>query len=161
MAIDQATLLDELRKRLENVVVYEGETEERLTAYAPTQPSTGEGGLPVAVSGADLPCALVLPGRTIDYILQPGQHRHTYLVRVLVLLAGADFTETAFVGGPLPDRIIEKMVGNVTVGGAANSCLFQDSTGLVAIQWGGVEYLGYEMQWRVSEQASATPATGV
>ena len=159
MAIDQAAVLDALRQRLESVVVYEGEAEERLIAYAPSQPSPGEGGLPLEVT--DLPAALVMPGRTIDYILQPGQHRHTYLVRVLVILGGGQYTETAFIGSPLPDRIIEKMVGNVTLGGAANSCLFQDCSGLVEITWGGTQYLGYEMQWRVSEQASASPATGV
>ena len=151
MGIDQVAVLEQFRAlaaTVEGVVV----------AYAPTQASEGEGGVPGAPR--DFPCAIVLPGQSSEYILHPGQHRHTYEVRVLLLMEGVDDAQNAWLIAPMPDRVIEVFVGNVTLGGRANSVLFERSTGLATVEWAGISYLGYEFTFRVSEQASANPAAG-
>lgn len=157
MSLNQAAVMEQVRQALETVEVTEGEPDDRLVAYAPTQVTEAAGGIPSAVQP---PCAIVLPGRTQEYILRSNQHRHSYQVRVLVLLASADYTETAFIAAVLPDRVLEVMSGQVTAAGTANSIVFAESEGLVELTWGGRTYLGYELIFNASEQAIVTPATG-
>lgn len=152
MALSQVAVLEKLRLRMAEVSGVNA-------AYAPSQEDPASGGLPPAASFEN-PCAIVLPGRSSEYLITNGRHRHTYQVRVLLLITGFDYTENAFVGAPMPDRVIEKMTGNVTVGGSANSVVFQQSSGLDGISWGGKDFLGYEFLFEVSETAAATVATG-
>lgn len=117
--------------------------------------------LPSSIPPGDFPAVLVFPGPDIAYILSSGQHRHTYEVNVHVLCdARGDLGETAAQAMPLVDAIIEKFVGNVTLGNRANSCLYKRQTGLITLTFAGVEYPGWEIVLEVSEQASATPAVG-
>lgn len=158
MSINQAAVMEVLRLALETVEVTEGDPDDRLVAYAPTQVSEEEGGIPPAINV--LPCALVLPGRTTQYILRSDQHRHTYQIRVLLLLESADYTEAAFIAAVMPDRVLEVMLKRVTAAGRANSVTFGESEGLVELTWGGRTYLGYELIFNVSEAANVTPETG-
>lgn len=153
MALSQADVLEVVRASLEDI-------EDLLAVYAPSQPSVDKGGVPMTLAGADMPCAIVLPGESTRYILQPGRQRHDYRVRVLLFIGGMDYAEAAYVGGPLPDQVIGEMLTHVTANGYANLLLFERGTGLGALEWAGNEYLGYEFIFKVSEAASATPATG-
>lgn len=114
--------------------------------------------LPAALD--TLPAVLVMPGPTLDYILVSGQHRHTYEVLVQVFDGRAEPGENAAVVAPMPDRLLEKFVANVALGGLCNSCVFLRSEGLRTLTYGGVDHSGYELRFRVSEQAAATPAYG-
>ena len=151
MAIDQTAVLEKFRLRMAEISGINA-------AYAASQSSPAAGGIPANI--VDFPCAIVLPGKTLAYIIDNGRHRHTYQVRVLVLVTGMDYSENAFNVAPMPDRVIEKFTGNVTLGGSANSSVFRDSSGLSTVEWAGVEYLGYEFIFEVSETAAATVATG-
>lgn len=151
MALDQEAVLEKLRLRM-------AELSGLVAAYSTSQSTPSAGGVPAALQ--DYPCALVLPDRTKAYLVSNGRHRHTYNVRILLIVGGADYTENANVASPLLVRAIEKLTGNVTLGGSANSCVFESNTGLVTLEWGGLEYLGYEILVEVSESAAATVATG-
>lgn len=153
MAIDQVAALEKVRARTAEVTGI-------AKAYAPSQTNPAAGGLPASVALEGGAIALILPGPTLDYILTQPRHRHTYEVRVLILLAGPDYSENAFNGGPLPDRVIEKFVGQVTLGGSVNSCIFRRNTGFTGIEWGGLDYLGYEITLELSEAATASAGTG-
>ena len=153
MALSQVDVCEVVRAALEEI-------EDIVAAYAPSQQTPTDGGLPTALNPVDMPAALVMPGRTLDYILQPGRHRHTWQLRVLLLLGGGDFTETAYIAGPMPDKVLEEMKEHLTANGYANSLLFVEGSGLSTIDWAGAEYLGYELIFRVSEAAAATVATG-
>lgn len=117
-----------------------------------------ENALPGAIS--EPPTVLVVPGETIEYILSGGQHRHTYNVDVLVLCNQAGETgQTAYQAVPIVDALIEKFA--VNVGGSwANSCILNRCSGLATIEYAGVDYLGWNITLRVSEQAPVTPAKG-
>ncbi len=117
-----------------------------------------EHALPAALG--EFPSVLVLPGELIEYILSGGQHRHTYNVHVLVLCNQAGETgQTAKQAIPLVDALIEKF--SVNVGGTwANSCLLSGHSGFATIEYAGIDYLGWDITLRVSEQAAATPAKG-
>lgn len=158
MALSHVAVMEKMRTALETIETdypAEGDT---LLAYAPSKSNVEAGGVPSAIQ--EFPAALILPDRQDgDYILQPGQHRHSYRIRVLLLFASADYTEAMYITAPLLELVIEKMVANVTVGNTANSVLMKDWT-FGQIPWAGKDYIGYEISFRVSEQASATPATG-
>ena len=135
-----------------------------LTAvYAPSE--TDGNRLPVALN--DLPCAIVLPGPTRQYILSAGQHRHTYAVIINIYEAlGADIGDASNVILPMGDGMIEKFAVNVGLADAdgsdprANSCLFESSSGFQELEYSGIPYIGYVITLRVSEQASAAPVLG-
>jgi len=131
--------------------------------YAPSE--TDGNRLPVALN--DLPCAIVLPGPTQQYILSSGQHRHTYFVRVNIYeVLGADVGDAANAILPMADRMIEKFAVNVGLADAdgsdprANSCLFESRSGFQELEYSGIPYIGYVITLRVSEQASAAPVLG-
>lgn len=107
-----------------------------------------------------LPCAIVYPGATREYILSDGQKRHTYEAVVQVFAQGGDPGAAAFDATPMPDAIIEVFEGNVALGGLCNSCLFLRTEGLQVLQYGGTDYVGYQLYFEVSEQAAASPAIG-
>lgn len=153
MALSQVDVLEVMRQALEEI-------EDVKAAFAPSQASQAEGGVPLDIAREEMPVAIVLPGRTLKYILTQGRHRHTYQVRVLVLLAEVDLTEGAYLLGPLPDQVLGELLEHITADGYANSLLFKESQGLVGLQWAGRDYLGYELIFEVSEAAAATPATG-
>lgn len=151
MALSQTTVLEKFRARM-------AEVSGVVAAYAPSQSTPSAGGIPAGLS--DFPCALVLPGRSLDYIITNGRHRHTYEVRILLMVSGMDYSENVFNAAPMSDRVIEKMTGNVTVGGDANSVVFKESSGLSTVEWAAIDYLGYEFKFEISETAAATVATG-
>lgn len=152
MALSQTTVIERLRVLAATVTGIEA-------AYAPTAVEAAIGGIPPSAAFT-FPCAIVLPGPSSQYLIGNGRHRHTYRVRVLILVAGVDVVENAYVAAPMPDRFIEVMTGNVTAGGRANSVVFVESSGMAGVSWGGLEYLGYELTLEVSETAAATPAAG-
>lgn len=108
----------------------------------------------------ELPCALVLSGATLEYILMQPQHRHTYEVRVQIFESGPDIGTRVNTVLPFVDAIIEKFAVNVGLGGRVNSCIFDRQQGLVGLEYGGIEYTGYEIILRVSEAALANAAIG-
>lgn len=116
--------------------------------------------LPQAMNMSSSTVALVVPGATLVYILSNGAHRHTYEVKVQVMQSGAEPGTRASVVSVMPDRVLEKIVSNVALGGLCNSCVFRGSSGLVGIEYGGETFTGYEITLEVSEQAAATPAFG-
>lgn len=151
MAMSQSAVLEKLRLRM-------AEVSGVVAAYAPSQSTPGAGGVPAGLM--DFPCAVCLPDETREYIITNERQRHTWLARILLLVSGADYSEDAYNACPFPDAVIEKMTGNVTVGGSANSVVFERSSGLNTYTWGGKDYLGYEFKFEVSETAAATVATG-
>lgn len=153
MALSQMDVCEAVRTALEEI-------EDIVAAYAPSQSAPGAGGLPVALQSVDMPAALVMPGRTVSYVLNPGRHRHTWQLRVLLLIGGADFSEAAYIAGPMPDAVIAEMAQHLTANGYANVILLAEGTGLSTIEWAGYEYLGYELIFTVSEAAPVTVATG-
>lgn len=107
------------------------------------------------------PCAFVIPGPTSDYMLSGGQHRHTYQVAVQILNSpGMSVGQAYSTLAGYADFVIEKFVGNVTLGGRANSCVFVGSSGMRLFDSGDIAFPGIEITLRVSEQAAAAPAAG-
>ncbi|PKN81533.1 MAG: hypothetical protein CVU47_06355 [Chloroflexi bacterium HGW-Chloroflexi-9] len=149
MALSQSTVLTSIRTLIAAVTGVE-----RVFCAA----SSDEHALPSAMN--EFPSIAVIPGETVEYILRSGQHRHSYDVKALVFCnAGGDVGQTAAQAVPLVDAIIEKFA--VNVGGSwANSCVFERCSGLVTLEYAGIDYLGWEITLRVSEQADATPAKG-
>ena len=150
MALSMSTTIAQIRDLVAEVTGL-------LAVYAPSE--TDGNRIPLALN--TLPCALVIPGPMLAYILSPGQHRHTYEVKVQVFEApGGDTGEAANTILPMIDAFIEKFAVNVILGTRANSCIFVRHGGYVGLEYGGMTYLGIEMILEVSEQASATPAPG-
>lgn len=120
----------------------------------------GEDAIPPALH--EFPAALVLPGETREYVLMTGGQRHTYAVKILVLQGGmgGDVGQAAYAALPLVDTLIARFEGNVTLGNRANSAIFERSSGFVTLTYAEIDYLGYEVTLRVSEQATAAPAVG-
>jgi hypothetical protein len=118
----------------------------------------GDQKLPMALNA--LPAALLMPGQTVEYILSPGQQRHTYDVKVQVMTGGPEPGQSAYVTSPMPDAIIGVLVNNVLLGGICNGAVFKSSSGLQGFEYGGLEYTGFEVVIEVSEQGNASPAVG-
>lgn len=125
------------------------------------RPSTnGKRKLPDAVVA--LPAVLVIPDETIEYVLSNGMQRHTYEVKLLVMHRGGDSGFAAANVLPYLDRVIGRFEVNVKLGMPhVTSCVFVRQSGLVNINWGGIDYPGWSIFLRVSEEASASPAPGV
>lgn len=150
MALSQSTTIAQVRDLVAEITAIK-------RIYAPSE--NDDNRLPAALN--EFPAVLVLPGPTLEYVLSAGQHRHTYEVKVSVFCnQGGDLGESAYQALPLVDAIIEKFTGNVTLGGRVNSNLFGKSSGFAALEYNGLEYIGWEITLRVSEQAAATPAVG-
>lgn len=120
--------------------------------------STEEHALPPAIN--EFPAVIVMPGQTIEYILTSAQQRHAYEVKLLVFCRqGSDIGQGAAQAMPLVDAILEKFA--VNVGGSwANSCVMSGCSGLGGLEYAAVDYLGWEITLRVSEQAAVTAAKG-
>lgn len=151
--LSQVDVMEVLRLALERI-------EDIKAAFAPSRAEQESGGIPLDIAQEEMPVAIVLPGRTLRYILTQGRHRHTYQVRVLVLLAEVDMTEGAYLLGPMPDQILGELLGHVTADGYASVLLFKENQGLIGLEWAKREYMGYELIFEVSEAAAASPATG-
>lgn len=150
MAISQSTAIGQMRDLLDEI-----STIERI--YAPSENDGNK--LPDVIN--EFPTVTIMPGSTLDYILTTGGHRHTYEVRVIIYCRqGSDTGESAYQAMPLVDSIIEKFVGNVTLGGRVNSCVVARQSGFVNLEYNDIDYIGWEVTLRVSEQASAAPAVG-
>ena len=117
---------------------------------------TDTGAIPEALN--DLPAAIIYPGPdTEPYELVNGWHTHTYEVAVQLFEQGVDTGERAASLAPMVDRIIEAMALGVKLGGSVTYCLFRRSSGFVTLEYGGVEYLGYEVTLEVKESALVSP----
>ena len=150
MAISQATAIGRIRDLLDEISALE-------RVFAPSENEADK--LPDVLN--EFPCVVVLQGTTLDYILTTGGHRHTYEVRLVYYLRqGSDTGESAYQGVTIPDAIIEKFVGNVTLGGRVNSCVVARQSGTSNLEYNEIDYIGGEIALRLSEQASATPAIG-
>jgi len=151
MALSISTTLAQIRDLVDQVTGME-------RVYAPSE--TDANAIPPALN--ELPCAMVLPGPTTGsgYILVSGNHRHTYEVKIQVFEGGGDIGSRAASVLPFVDLILEKFVANVTLGNRVNSCVVKGHGGLVGLEYGGIVYTGYEITLEISEQASATVATG-
>lgn len=150
MALSQYTALARIRDLIDEVADFE-------RVYAAT--SDDAHALPGALN--DFPSVVVVPGPTVEYILTQPQHRHTYEVKVLVFCNQAgDLGQSAAQAMALVVGIIEKFVGNVTLGGRVNSCRFERDSGMVTLEYAGIDYLGFEITLEVSEQSAANAAVG-
>lgn len=151
MALSMSTVIRQVRALLDEMSLV-------TRVYAPSE--NNENALPATLN--EFPVAvLVLPGQDLEYILGPGQHRHTYEVDVLVFCRqGGELGESAYTALPLVDAILEKFAVNVTLGNRSNSCVFARQSGFSTLEYNGIDYLGWEIVLRVSEQADATPAIG-
>jgi len=156
MTLSMQTVIAQIRDKVAEVSGFQ-------RVYAPSE--TDGNRIPPAFN--ELPCALVLPGENIDYILSAGGHRHTYQVLVQVFEApGGDLGEAAYGILPMVDALIEKFAGNIALadaGGAnprANSCVFASHSAFSGMEYGGQQFMGMSITLRVSEQATATPALG-
>lgn len=152
MALNQAAVVAKIRDLLATVT--------GVTA-AHSAADTGEEQLPMGLAASGVG-VMVWPGGTAPggYILTNGGHRHTYEVIVQVLQAGPEPGARAAAVSVMPDRIIEKLVGNVALGGVCNSCRFLGCSRLQVFDFGGTEFTGYEITLEVSEQAAASPQFG-
>ncbi len=139
MALDQTTVLQTIRDKIAAVTGVS-------SVYDAGDVNTES--IPMAL--ADLPAVLVYPGADITYDLVNGIHTHTYDVSVQVFESGMDAGE----------RIIEAFVATVKLGGAVASvvyCLYRRSSGFATLEYGGREYIGYEITLEVMEQAQVVP----
>src|SRR3990172_8938814 len=134
MAFSQSTVMAQIRDLVATVTGME-------RVYAAGETDTNA--IPAAFP--ELPCAMVIPGATVQYILMMGQHRHTYDVKIQVFEGGGDIGSRGNTVLPFVDLIIEKFAVNVTLGNRANSCLFKSNGGLVGLEYGGITYTGYEI----------------
>jgi len=123
--------------------------------------STDGYSIPMALNGP-FPCVIVTPGPDSGsgYILSAAEHRHTYEVRAQFFEASEDVGQAAASALPFVDLFLSKFAANVTLGGRANSCRVVRQSGLIGLNYAGVDYTGYEITFEVSEQASVTAAPG-
>ena len=142
MALNQGTVLDEIRDMCAAVSGVEAAFSESSDALATS--------LPPALGV--FPCLMVMSGPTRDY--NPQVKRHTYEVRVWVLVQPAHLETAGPRAMPFTVRIIDATHNNVILDGAANWCVFDRASGLIALEWNGVEYLGHEIILVVSEHDS-------
>lgn len=115
--------------------------------------------LPAALNGP-FPCAIVYPGDDIEYILTQPHHRHTYQVTVQLYQTGQDVGQRAVSVQPFIGLVLAKLALNVT-GSFWNSCVYERSSGLSRLEYAGLEYTGFELTLKVSEEAVISAAAGV
>ena len=149
MALSMTTVVGQVRDLVDELTSLE-----RVYAESETDANALPASLP------QLPAAIVLAGESLGYILQPGEHRHTYEVEIWLFIRGGGLDGNASVALDAYQSLIEKFAVNVALGGRANSCIFSRQVGPVMEDYGGMEYLIRKVILRVSEQASATPAIG-
>ena len=149
MALNMTQVVSSMRTLIDEVTGFE-----RVFAAS----SSDQHSIPGAIN--EFPTVVVYPGETIDYILTAGQHRHTYEVNVDVFCrAGGDTGASAAQAMGLVELVLEKFA--VNIGGTwANSCLLIRNSGLATLEYNGIDYLGWRLTYRVSEQASVTAAKG-
>lgn len=152
MALDQSAVIQTVRDLVATV---------SGVANAYSSADSDDTRLPAALSLASGAAAIVLPGATLEYVLQPGKHRHTYEVRIQILSSGGDEGVVSADLAPMPDRVLEVMALNVKLGSLVTYIHFTRSEGLKGFEYGGYDnYSGYELVYTASEEASASPAAG-
>lgn len=120
--------------------------------------STGDRRVPPALNM--IPCAVIYPGATKEFILGDGEKRHTYEVVVEVFGLSGDPGVAAANVAPMPDAVMDLFEDNVALGGVCNSCIFLRTEGVKTLNFGGHDYSGFQLYFEVSEQAVASPAIG-
>lgn len=149
--VDQAAALRGIRQILEGVAGI---------AAAYSWADADDHRIPMAVNA--LPCALVLPGPTREFVFGVGSQRHTYEVEIQILAASSDPGIRAAASAPLMDAVMAALISNTAnENGLWNSLVFERSGGAEDLEYAGTEYSGYRLFVEVSEQGSATPAVGV
>jgi hypothetical protein len=152
MAFSQVTALAQVRTLVAQITALPN-------VYSVSE--TGDNKLPEKLDR--LPAVLILDGPIHRYLLQGGGHRCDYEVRIQIFVGDGDLGDRAASVSPLVFAIIDKFVGNVSLGGRVNSFIFERTTGLQNWEYppgGGVFYTGNEVIFQCSEAASATPAPG-
>lgn len=156
MALDMAGVVSAIRDEVAEVTGI-------AAVYAASE--HGESGMVAAVNA--FPAVLVFPGPTRFYRLTQPRVSHEYEVRLQVLQAGGDVASRAATVLPLCDAIATKFAANVLLGAASPApsstvvrCLFERQSGLIAIEFGDVQFVGYEITLLVEEQAAANAAGG-
>lgn len=122
---------------------------------------SNENSIPDALQ--DFPAALVFPGADTGdgYVLNNGWEEHTYEVIIQVLQGGPDPGARVNTVLPFVNRIVALFAGNVALGGLVSYCMYAHQSGLAKLDYGDVEYDGYEIVLEVQESAAVTPAVGV
>lgn len=152
MSLDQAAVIRKVRQLV-------GTVEGIAAAYSAAD--SGDARLPAGITLAEGAAALVVPGATLEYVLQPGKHRHTYEVQVQVLTNGGDVGVNTAQMAPMPDRVLEVMALNTRLGNLVTFIKFSRSQGLREFEYAGADnYSGYELVFIASEEASAQPEVG-
>ncbi len=151
MALSTITALAQIRDLIAEITGIQ-------RVYSPSE--TDANAIPPSLT--EFPCVIVNKGPDQEYILTVGQHRHTYLVTIQIFESGPDLGARSASVLPYLDALLEKFVGNVTLGGRVNHCirLSNGDGGLVGLDYGGTLYTGYQITFQISEQAAATPAAG-
>lgn len=149
MALSQQAVISKLRTRVAEVTGL-------ARCYAASE--SDDNALPMALN--ELPAAIVAPGPTLAYELKGGQHDHTYEAHVQVFQGGADLGGRAATVMPFVDLLIEKFAVNVGLGTLVTYALFRRSSGLVGLNFAGIDYTGFELVFEIRETAASTPARG-
>lgn len=106
--------------------------------------------------------AMVFKGATLERVAINGWQRHTYEVRVQVLVAGGDSGIAAAEAAALVDPVQTALLANVgSASGLWNSMVMTREAQAETFEFGGYEYEGFELFLRVSEAGAATIAVGV
>ena len=124
-----------------------------------SQSSDDENALPDALS--EWPTVLVMVGPTLEHIVTQPAERLTYEVKVQ--LYGRRMGDQGGAAAqilPLNVAIRRAFISNVTLGGRVNSCRIDRDTGLVVLQYAGIDYAGIEFTFVVSEHATADAEPG-
>jgi len=149
MAISQSLVISSMRTLIDEVTQIE-----RVYSAA----NADQHAIPEAIN--EFPTIVVYPGETLEYILTAPHHRHTYEVNVDVYVrAGSDTGQSAALAMGIVEALMAKFAGNVG-GSWANSCVFLRNSGLAVLEYNAVDYLGWRLVFRVSEQAAITAAKG-
>lgn len=142
--IDPVAVMNRIREVIASVADFE-------RVYA--QSSNDEHALPDAVS--EFPAVLIMAGPVDRHGITQPQERIDYKVRVLMLSNEmGDIGASAWKLLPLSVAIRRAFLSNITLGGLANPCKPDVDTGLVSLNWNGVDYVGNELTLLVSEQGS-------
>lgn len=126
--------------------------------------ANGDDRLPLALNA--FPCALVFPGPGLPPLFTQPRVSRTYEVRILIVESGMDIGARGASVLPFVDRVIAKLVSNMKLAGGGSAtatvikCLVDRDSGFIGIEYGGMDYLGYEITLRVEEQTTIDAQPG-
>lgn len=149
MALDEAAVLNRVRSICAGITG---------VAAAYSAAADDANGLPDAINDNG-PVAIVYPGPTEQYIRSAAAHRHTYQVKVQLLVPGGTVRARMSVAVPFRTRLLDAFTA-VAAANQWNSAIFVPPLQLIEGVYAGVEYAGWELTLQVSEQALATAAHG-